>query len=202
MSDFKIVQGTVEYEHKNPGPKDYEQVTPKVMLTFEVAEGADPEAVVQRVMSMARAAVDGKPAEVQADPPTQSRRGRKPTDTVTLVSGQDVEPIAKVTENPLAELAGSAQPQEPAKNEAASDEQDDLSFLESGPAPKTAVVPTLEDIKSACQKASAHLRKEFGHMNDITKLLAAFGVPGYGHLPEDKRKDFMDKVLALCDLKK
>ena len=57
MTDFTITNGTATYSRvRQPAP--YESQTPGLTLQFEVAQGADPEKVVAKVMLMAKNAVE------------------------------------------------------------------------------------------------------------------------------------------------
>src|SRR5665213_4071221 len=78
--DYQVISGSVHFEHKKPGPLDYEGRSPSVTLNFTIAEGSDPAAVTARVMAMAVAVVArslgvAPVVEQEVVPPTQ--RGKR-----------------------------------------------------------------------------------------------------------------------------
>lgn len=210
MTDFTITSGTASYK-RTRRPADFEAQEPFLLLNFEVAPDSDPEKVTSRVMLMARNAVEGvfgapasssvsdnastssgSPALSSQTPP---RRGRKAGDAPVATPPQTVDASAKepTGADDLAALAGETKTVEPTPSP-----EDDLAALSGEPA-KTF---TSDDVKHALMAASSHLRKEFGHIHDIEKLLASFSVGGWASLKVDQYPDFIAKAKMLLDLKK
>jgi hypothetical protein len=200
MTEFTIAGGSVEYRHTKPGAQ-YESTVPAVTLHFTVENGSDPETVAWKVMAMARGVVEGtlngqiKPLPSTASTPHEPRKRKggeiAPTGAVQEVV---VPPTADV--NPLEALAAGSSP-----TESEPEPEDDLAAL-SGKADAKQQQPTVEDLQKALMATSARLRKEFGHINDIKKLLTTFGVAGWGALKPEQYPDFIAKCKALLDLKK
>jgi hypothetical protein len=209
MTEYTIAGGSVEYRHTKPGMQ-YESTIPAVTLHFTVENGSDPETVTRKVMAMAKNVVEdtlkgtlvqstagsgsvplGLTETVQPQPPATvplpTQRKRKVAETPTgAVPEVSVQPT--VDANPLADLdAPSA--------------SDDLAALSGSPEPEP-VTLTMKDVEVALNKASEHLRKEFGHINDLKKLIASYGVGGYSNVPPDQFADLIGKAKALCSAKK
>jgi len=194
--DYQVISGSVHFEHKKPGPLDYEGRSPSVTLNFTIAEGSDPAAVTARVMAMAVAVVArslgvAPVVEQEVVPPTQ--RGKR--------TAKDAAPAVEPTKeaaDPLADMGGAnaAPVPEPAKNGAAS-EDDDLLGL-SPPKPEPAATISDEALQSEAQKTSAVLREKVGNINSLRVLINEH--EGNGHLlqiPQERRHAFVEKCKGL-----
>jgi hypothetical protein len=210
MTEYTIAGGSVEYRHTKPGMQ-YESTIPAVTLHFTVESGSDPETVTRKVMIMAKNVVEdtlkgtlvqntagsgsvqpGLMETAQPQPPATvplpTQRKRKVAETPTgVVQEVSAQPTADV--NPLADL------------DAPTPALDDLAALSGSPEPEP-VTLTMKDVEVALNKASEHLRKEFGHINDLKKLIASYGVGGYSNVPPDQFADLIGKAKALCSAKK
>jgi len=224
MSEFTVTNGTVEYS-RTIRPADFESKVSRATLSFNIAEGSDPAVVLAKVSAIAKEQVhaelglphnrgltpENRPQVVAPPAETGEKRTRGPNkpkeggaETGRMTGASHIEEVEKTppsetveNHDPLAELAAAnAQPQSPAVAEVASDPIDDLAALAGGqPEP-----PTVKDVEAILMRVSAHLRKKVGNINDITKLLASFSVPGYRSLTAEQRGPFIDKAKALLDL--
>lgn len=194
MTEYTIAGGSVEYRHTKPGMQ-YESTIPAVTLHFTVENGSDPETVTRKVMAMAKnvvedvlwgrlsASTSGAETVPQAtvEYPTRARKSSKTPPTT-------VAPEVTTSTNPLSDLDAPTT-------------SDDLAALSGYPEPEPATL-TMKDVEVALNKASEHLRKEFGHINDLKKLIASYGVGGYSNVPPDQFADLIGKAKALCSAKK
>lgn len=122
MNEFTVTNGTVEYEHRKP-VADYEHKQPKVVLSYTMAEGSDPEAVALKVMAIAvvtvERALDMKlilaqppvepvaPTEAASVPPTPPAAAPKvvpPKAVVKPVAKAPVVPVP-IEDDPLADTS-------------------------------------------------------------------------------------------------
>lgn len=99
MTEFTVTNGTIEYTRTRK-PADYEGQTPKVSLSFTVADGSDPEKVVAKVMAIAvnevEAILTGK--RVDPEPQAEAKKGKRvspPTSPTMRSDGNSTPPPAQ-----------------------------------------------------------------------------------------------------------
>jgi hypothetical protein len=187
--EFTVTNGSVEYEHKRP-QADYESKTPKVVLSFTVAEGSDPLAVTAKVMSMAVYVVSGALGlatalvvpEVQAAPVSKSGKPGSTSKT------KAIEPTPE-PEAPPANAAAIVE-DEP--------ETDDAALIGLAPAEKAAV--TDQELNDLAQKVSAHLTQKDGNIKKLVALVkqcCGDSIPTLQGIPPKARFLFVDQAKAL-----
>lgn len=207
MTEFTILSGTASYQRVKQ-PATYESQTPALTLNFEVTPGSDPELVTAKVMLMCRNAVEGTFSSTAASlEPAKPQRGRPranaPEDTKVDGGGSVLMPTEPATVSPAAEdLSDLAALVEATDQGSADDAEDEELATLAGTASEPPPQYTASDVQTALMKVSEYLRKEFGHINDIKKLIASFGVAGYSALKPEQYAVFIDKAKGLCDLKK
>ena len=198
MDEFQVTNGTIEYS-RTVRPADYEGKTPKVSLSFTVAEGSNPEAVTRQVMGIAfnlvedtLAAKPGEPVKIEATQFTPAKRGRPPAPKPVEV----VEPEKRVMSR-LEDREIIALPEEVFEmvDEGDTEEEDLL-----GPDPTNVVkIISDADLHSQAQRTSAALKKSAGNINKLRVLINNCG--GDGHLlqiPQANRHVFMEKAKGLA----
>jgi hypothetical protein len=201
MSDFTLTTASVHYEHKCPGPADYESKAPWATLNFAFAEDVqDPVAVIDTVMAMAVNAVNKaiglapvkqepvgpiveKPAKIkgkivsQPEPAPMTPNAAAIVDEVVIISGVDVEP-----EQATQTVHG----------------EDDDDALLGLPAKKPI---SDEDLQAMSMDLRAYLVPKFGNINKLKSLInQVLGVESGGMLlqiPPAKRGLFMDMAKGL-----
>lgn len=126
---FTITDGTVSYT-RTVKPADYEGKTPVVKLSFTVAEGSDPEAVVAKVMAIAVNEVEGV------------LTGKR-----MVVTRVDVPAIVEVVEQKKGKRASppTSTPSPTTSTEQQSSTQSDPSLIEGTPSAPTPTVPAPSD---------------------------------------------------------
>jgi hypothetical protein len=203
MDGVNVISGHVEYEHKRPGPADYEGRNQKVSLAFEIETGVDPGLATVYVMALAVAAVEGtlsgtrfKETPTASPAPTASALAATITDdddpgpgradtqggvvplAAPVVLGTSDARLPGVFPNPALEKSR----RKPKASAAAVVEDDDTELL--GPDPNAPVearkLTFKDDVYPAASKVSAHLRKPGadgvpGHTKKLHKLIGLAG---------------------------
>jgi hypothetical protein len=193
MSDFILTTASVHYEHKRPGPADYEGKAPWATLSFAFAEDVqDPVAVIDTVMGMAINAVN---KAIGLAPVKQEPVGsvvEKPVKAKAKTVSQP-EP-APVVSN-AAEIVDEPEPEQHPPQSSTEDDDDALLGL---PAKKPI---SDEDLQAMSMELRAHLVPKFGNINKLKVLInQILGVESGGMLlqiPQAKRGLFMDMAKGL-----
>lgn len=215
--DFQITNGSVEYT-RTVRPADFEGKTPKVVLSFNIAEGSDPAMATAKVMGIAVEMVERALAAqltFKNEPVVQ----QTPI-TATEVEERDKEvvpptPPQKRTRRTKAEMeadasgverASSAQGSVTASDTASSDlsksnesEPTNVTSLADlgipgDPEPELGISD--KDLGAFANRLSGPINKEHGNLNKLRDVIKDFTPegPGKGHLlsiPADQRLQFM-----------
>ena len=173
MDEFQVTNGTVEYS-RTIRPADYEGKTPKVSLSFTVAEGSSPEAVALKVMGIAFSVVERALA-------TRPEQDVAPVEKLKQTKAKPVEPVIEESFETVVE---------------GDTEEDDIL----GPPPGEVIhIVSDAEMHSQAQRTSAALKKASGNINKLRALINDCG--GDGHLlqiPQSGRHVFMEKAKGLA----
>lgn len=201
--DYTVASGTASYTRIRR-PAEFESQTPALTVNFEVVPGSNPEVVFAKVMGHLKGAVEGvfstpttrQDTSISPASHASTGRGRKHGSAPEAIAQPTADVAAKepVAADDLSALVGEKEPEPVTPT-------DDLAALAGEPEPAEPT-KTIKDVEHALMTASAHLRAEFGNINDIKKLLTAFNVGGYTSLKPEQFAEFIEKSKALLTLKK
>lgn len=185
MDDFTVTNGTVEYT-RMMRPADFESKTPRVSLSFNVADGADGAVVAKKVLKMAVDAVEDALGGRLNAPEAEPKKVRRVPNPTTSTAPTPTPPTAP--------------PSETSSDAAAIVDEDDSDILGPPPSQTSAEPATIsdDDLHTAAQREGAKIKEKFGNIAKLRALINECG--GEGHLlqiPQERRKEFVDKVKGI-----
>lgn len=222
--DFQITNGSVEYT-RTVRPADFEGKTPKVVLSFNIAEGSDPAMATAKVMGIAVEMVERALAarltfkseitvpvsQAQAEKIQQfDENGPEPVPTPPQKRTRRTK--AEMEADAAGERASSAQGSVTASDTASSDlsksnesEPTNVTSLADlgipgEPEPELGISD--KDLGAFANRLSGPINKEHGNLNKLRDVIKDFTPegPGKGHLlsiPADQRLQFMAEAKKL-----
>lgn len=210
---FTITNGTVEYERVTK-PGDYEKRAAKVVLSYNVDEGTDPQAAMRAVFEMAVAEVHGQVGLVAAAPAELLSRYEapvvqqaRPTPTATTAGAGTVEaaatpgPTASPTATPPNPFAIGGKAAKPAVNPTpitAAPTATVEPASEPSPAAADPVMDNLTDSDlHAVAQTAIEKKIDPNKVRAITaKYAGAMGMT-ISMIPAEKRQAWLDDVKGL-----